>query len=139
VDYYNDTNKEVSKRELRYVATPKAVKDYNNDNTAVLSEDITKTETRLSINTTSGLSKNNRIVIDSEVMKVLEIADPTTIIVRRGYDNTVISTHVQNTFINLLTSEDDNLIDVDDDFGFNEETITFADSRSYSPTRRIDI
>jgi len=139
VDYYNDTNKEIAKRELRYVATPKAIKDYNNDNTAILSEDITKTETRLNINTTSGLSENNRIVIDSEVMKVLEIVDSTTLIVKRGYDNTIISTHSQNTSIDLLTSEDDNLIDVDDDFGFNEETITFTDSRSYSPTRRIDI
>jgi hypothetical protein len=139
VDYYNDTNKEVAKRELRYVATPKAIKDYNNDDAAILSEDITKTETRLNVNTTSGLSENNRIVIDSEVMKVLEIVDSTTLIVKRGYDNTIISTHSQNTSIDLLTSEDDNLIDVDDDFGFNEETITFTDSRSYSPTRRIDI
>ena len=139
IDYYNDTNREVAKRELRYTATPKALKDYNNDNTAILSEDITKTETRLDISNSSGLSKNNRIVIDSEVMKVLEIVNSTTIIVERGYNETIISTHLKNTSIDLLTSEDDSLVDVDDDFGFNEQTFVFTDSKSYSPTRRIDI
>lgn len=139
VDYYNDTNREIAKRELRYVATPKALKDYNNDNTAILSENITKTETRLEVNSTSGLSISNRIVIDNEVMKILEVVNSTTLIVKRGYDGSTISTHLENTSIDLLTDADDSLIDIDDDFGFNEETITFNDSRSYSPTRRIDI
>lgn len=139
VDYYNDTNREIAKRELRYVATPKALKDYNNDNTAILSENITKTETRIDVNSTSGFAINDRIIIDSEVMKITEIADSTTLIVKRGYDGSTISSHLENTSIDLLTSADDSLVDVDDDFGFNEETITFNDSRSYSPTRRIDI
>lgn len=139
VDYHADTNRETAKRELRYVATPKALKDYNNDNTAILREPLTKTETRVTINTSSGLSINDRVIINSEIMKIEEIADSTTIIVRRGYDGTTPTTHLENTTINLLTPADDNLIDVDDDFGFNENLYSFTDSRDYSPSRNIDI
>ena len=55
VDYYADTNRETAKRELRYTTTPKALKDYNDDNTAILREPLTKTETRVSVSTSSGL------------------------------------------------------------------------------------
>ena len=35
--------------EMRYVATPKALKDYNNDETTTITEDLTTTETRISV------------------------------------------------------------------------------------------
>ena len=31
VDYYADTNRQTAKREVRYIATPKALQDYNDD------------------------------------------------------------------------------------------------------------
>ena len=139
VDYYADTNRETAKRELRYTATPKALKDYNDDNTAVLSEPLTKTETRISVNTSSGLAVDNRIIINNEIMKVTEIVDGTTITVKRGYDGSTVTTHLENTSIDVLTQADDNLIDIDDDFGFNENRYSFTDSRDYSPSRNIDI
>jgi hypothetical protein len=139
VDYYADTNRETAKRELRYTATPKALKDYNDDNIAVLSEPLTKTETRISVSTSSGLAVNNRIIINSEIMKVTEIIDGTTITVKRGYDGSSVTTHLENTSIDVLTQADDNLIDIDDDFGFNENRYSFTDSRDYSPSRNIDI
>ena len=139
IDYYADTNRETAKRELRYTATPKALKDYNNDNTAVLREPLTKTETRILVNTSSGLAVNNRIIIDSEIMKITEIVDGTTITVKRGYDGSTINTHLENASIDVLTEADNNLIDIDDDFGFNENLYSFTDSRDYSPSRSIDI
>ena len=139
IDYYADTNRETAKRELRYTATPKALKDYNDDNTAVLSEPLTKTETRISVNTSSGLAVDNRIIINNEIMKVTEIVDGTTITVKRGYDGSTVTTHLENTSIDVLTPADDNLIDIDDDFGFNENRYSFTDSRDYSPSRNIDI
>ena len=33
-----------ARRELRYSATPKALKDYNDDNTAILRADLSKTK-----------------------------------------------------------------------------------------------
>ena len=139
VDYYADTNRETAKRELRYTATPKALKDYNNDDVAVLRESLTKTETRISISNSSGLSVDARIIIDSEIMKVVEIIDGTTIAVKRGYDGSTSTTHLENTSIDILTAADDALVDVDDDFGFNENLYSFTDSRDYSPSRNIDI
>jgi hypothetical protein len=139
VDYYADTNRETAKRELRYTVTPKALKDYNNDNTAVLREPLTKTETRISVSTSSGLAADNRIIINDEIMKIIEIVDGTTITVKRGYDGTTPVTHLENTSIDLLTAADDSLVDVDDDFGFNGNLYSFTDARDYSPSRSIDI
>ena len=44
VDYYASVDTENARRELRYSATPQARQDYNEDNTAVLKSDLTKTE-----------------------------------------------------------------------------------------------
>ena len=139
IDYYADTNRETAKRELRYTATPKALKDYNNDNVSVLREPLNKTETRISVSTSAGISVGDRIIIDSEIMKIVQIVDGTTITVKRGYDGSSITTHVENTSIDKLTAADDSLIDVDDDFGFNENIFSFSDSRDFSPSRSIDI
>ena len=139
VDYYADTNRETAKRELRYTATPKALKDYNNDNVSVLREPLTKTETRLTISTSTGMSAGDRIIINSEIMKIVEVVDGTTITVKRGYDGSSITTHLENTSIDKLTAADDALVDIDDDFGFNENIFSFTDSRDFSPSRSIDI
>jgi hypothetical protein len=139
VDYYADTNRETAKRELRYTVTPKALKDYNDDNAAVLREPLTKTETRISVSTSSGLAADNRIIINDEIMKIVEIVDGTTITVKRGYDGTTPVTHLENTSIDLLTAADDTLVDADDDFGFNGNLYSFTDARDYSPSRSIDI
>lgn len=139
IDYYADTNRETAKRELRYTATPKALKDYNNDNVSVLREPLNKTETRISVSTSAGISVGDRIIIDSEIMKIVQIVDGTTITVKRGYDGSSITSHVENTSIDKLTAADDSLIDVDDDFGFNENIFSFSDSRDFSPSRSIDI
>ena len=139
VDYYADTNRETAKRELRYTVTPKALKDYNSDNTAVLREPLTKTETRISVSTSSGLAADNRIIINDEIMKIVEIVDGITITVKRGYDGTTPVTHLENTSIDLLTAADDTLVDADDDFGFNGNLYSFTDARDYSPSRSIDI
>ena len=139
IDYYADTNKETAKRELRYTVSPKALKDYNNDNVSTLKEPLTKTETRITITDSNGISVGDRIIIDSEIMKIVEVIDSETIIAKRGYSGSSITTHLENTTINKLTVSDDALIDVDDDFGFNETISTYTDSRDFSPSRNIDI
>ena len=46
LDYHTNMDRENKRRELRYVVTPKAVKDYDGDNTAVLTFNISATEVR---------------------------------------------------------------------------------------------
>ena len=137
VDY--STSLPPGKRQVRYVATPKALKDYNNDQTTTLTEDLTLTETRISINNSSQLSVGSRIVVNSEIMKVNSIEDVNTIVVKRGFDSSIASQHISGSTINLLTTADDALIEPGDDFGFNEFNDFFEDSKSWSPTKQSDI
>ena len=138
VDYTTDTAAS-ARRQMRYVATPKALKDYNNDETTTITEDLTTTETRISVTASASLSVNDRIVIDSEIMKISQIVDPTTIIVKRGFDSSIPAQHTSASTINLLTTADDAAIIPGDDFGFNEFESFFDDGKSYSPTKQSDI
>ena len=138
VDYYASVDTENARRELRYSATPQARQDYNDDNTTELKENLTKTKTRMDVGATSALAVDMRIIIDKEIMKIKEIVDANTIIVFRGYES-VATTHVKGTSIDVLTAADDALIEPDDDFGFNGVIEVFNDSRSYSPTQQKDI
>ena len=138
VDYAADTAAS-ARRQVRYVATPKALKDYNNDETTTITEDLTTTETRISVTASALLSVNDRIVIDSEIMKITQIVDTTTIIVKRGFDSSIPAQHTSSTVINLLTTADDAAIVPGDDFGFNEFETFFDDGKSYSPTKQSDV
>ena len=131
VDYHSTIDTENARRELRYTATPKALKDYDSDGTATLIDAITKTKTKLNVNSSSSLAVNNRIIIDSEIMKIKTIPDATTIVVHRGYDGSTAVSHLENTVINLLNTADDNLVEPDDDFGFNGLIEDFTDSQQY--------
>ena len=138
VDYHASVDTENARRELRYSATPQALKDYNDDNTTVLRTNLSKTKTRFDVTATSALSVGMRIIIDKEIMKIKEIVDANTIVVNRGYQS-VSATHVENASIDVLTAADDLLVEPDDDFGFNGVLEQFSDSRSYSPTQQKDI
>ena len=138
VDYHTSVDTENARRELRYSATPQALKDYDNDNTTVLRSNISKTKTRFDVTATSALTVGMRIVIDKEIMKVKEIVDANTIVVNRGYQS-VAATHIENTSIDVLTAADDALVEPDDDFGFNGVIETFTDSKTWSPTQQTDI
>ena len=139
VDTYTNTDRLSAKREMRYTVTPQAKVDYNNDNTGVLSANIEATDQRLPVTNTSGFSNGDRIVIGSEVMYVKEVTSATELFVTRGYDSTVAALHLQSAVINRLTTADDQLVEPDDDFGFNEDWQYLGDARSYSPTQQTDI
>ena len=100
---------------------------------------MTTTETRISVTASALLSVNDRIVIDSEIMKITQIVDTTTIIVKRGFDSSIPAQHTSSTVINLLTTADDAAIVPGDDFGFNEFETFFDDGKSYSPTKQSDV
>ena len=139
VDYSTDTAV-TAKRQVRYVATPKALKDYNDDDTGIIiNEDLTTTETRITLNNVIGLSVNDRIVADSGIMKVTSIEDATTIIVKRGFDSSIAAEHISGIKINKLTTADEALIEMCDDFGFNEFNDFFDDGLSFSPTKQTDV
>ena len=138
VDYHTTTDRELARRQVRYAVTPKALKDYNDDNVCVLNANITRTKTRLTINDSSNLAVDDRIIIDSEIMRIDEIIDAQTIAVKRGIDNTVAAPHIAGLNVDKLTAADDALVDVDDSFGFNEVKTEFFDSTTFNPASRSD-
>lgn len=138
VDYYSDTNVRNTKREVRYTATPTAMKDYNNDNSAYLTEDVDVLETILSVNDSSQISIGDRIIIDKEIMKIISKSN-NNLVVKRSHSGTIAEIHLPGSSIDILNSADDLLIIPGDDFGFSEETSFFSSGGDFSPTRKIDI
>jgi hypothetical protein len=138
VDYYSDTNRANASRQLRYVAEPRATKDYDNDHTNILSQDIDDKITEFTVSDASLLSENSYIIIEDEEMLITSISG-NKIKVLRGQDGTIITPHTLNSYINIIDNVDDALIEQDDDFGFSEYRYDYGDGKTYSPTKGIDV
>ena len=123
-------------REVRYTVTPRATQDYDNDATTSIAEDLSADERYITVNDASSLSVSGRIVIDSEMMYIEKIEE-NQLVVKRGYEGTVAAEHVNGATVNVLTAADDALIEVGDDFGFNETVSFFQDFKD--STREGDI
>ena len=138
VDYNTNTNIKTPKRELRYVATPRALKDYNDDNVTTLAENINAEVTQFQVTNASSLVVDGYIYIGKELIQIREISGET-LLVHRGVDGTLADSHLQGVSIDAVTQDDSDLIEVGDDFGFSEERFDFGDGRIYSPSKGTDI
>ena len=138
VDYYTDTNVKTARRNVRYSATPAAKENYDGDEATVLDGAISEKVTKFKVSATTDLAANQRIIIDSEIMKIRSISGQN-ITVFRGHDNTIVAKHEHNTPIGVLSTADDALIEFGDDFGFNETSSFFTDGKEFSPSQGIDI
>jgi len=138
VDYYTNTNTVNASRQLRYAAELRALKDYNNDATTVLAENISSEITEFNVSSAVSLVEKSYIQIDSESMYIREI-NGNTLLVNRGQDGTATVEHLSGTNVNVINDADDTLIDLDDDFGFSESRYDFVDGKVYSTTKGIDV
>lgn len=138
VDYYSNTNKVNASRQLRYVATPRALKDYNNDAITTLTQNLNENITIFEISNGLLLENNSYIQIGDEIMYIKSINNNTLTVIR-SENNSLAEPHYEGDSVNAITIEDDNLITFSDDFGFNEETFDFGDGKIFSTTKNIDI
>ena len=147
VDYFTDTNRVVAKREQRYSATPRATKDYNDDNTNALNKALAAEQTLLSVNSAANFSVDDYITISGENMQIRSIAG-NEITVYRGVDGTNVIDHANGSTIDIISGSrdaslpltgDDALIASGDDFGFNEMSSFFEDFKTYSPSQGKDV
>ena len=138
VDYYSDTNIQTARRNIRYSATPAAKENYDGDEATVLDGAISEKVTKFKVSATTDLAANQRIIIDTEIMKIRSISGQN-VTVFRGHDNTIAATHEHNAPIGVLSTADDALIEFGDDFGFNETSSFFTDGKKFSPSQGIDI
>ena len=105
-------------RDLTYTVTPRATKNYDGVVATNLSNDISLADTTFDVNSGSSLTKETYIVIDNESMYVEKI-NSNQITVVRGQDGTTAAAHVAGADIGTITSADNDLIEVGDDFGFD--------------------
>ena len=147
VDYFTDTNRVVAKREQRYSATPRAVKDYNDDNTTAINKPLTAEKTRVDVNSASNFSVDDYIRIGEENMQI-RVIDGDSLVVYRGVDGTTAVDHAVGSVIDIISGSrdatlpltgDDALIASGDDFGFNEMSSFFEDFKEYSPSQQKDV
>ena len=111
-DKYTDTsNTKTASRELRYVAEPRALKDYNNDTTTTLAEDITATKTQFSVANAGSLSVDGYIDIGDELMMIKTISG-NTLTVKRGSDGTTKASHINGDAVNVVNTADSLLKDI---------------------------
>jgi len=138
VDYYASENFKTARRNIRYSATPAAKENYDGDEATVLDGAISEKVTKFKVSATTDLAANQRIIIDTEIMKIRSISGQN-ITVFRGHDNTIVAKHEHNAPIGILNTADDALIEFGDDFGFNETSSFFTDGKEFSPSQGIDI
>ena len=139
VDRYGSTsNTKTASRELRYVAEPRALKDYNNDATTTIITDISATKMTFDVADATALVEDGYIDIDNELMYIDKI-NGNTITVKRGVDGTPKNAHITGSAVNAVNAIDDSMVELGDDFGFSEQRFDFADGRVWSPTKGTDV
>jgi len=104
-------------RDVSYSAEPRAIKNYDGVTVTTLSEDITESATLINVADASSISKGY-IVIDEESIYVSKIAG-NQLTVDRGQDGTTAAIHVSGSNVGTITSSDNALIPIGDDFGFD--------------------
>jgi hypothetical protein len=139
VDYYanTETTRNAS-RQLRYTVEPRAIKDYNNDATTTLAQEVSEVITEFNISDSSALQEDIYIMINQESMFIKEI-NGNRLKVLRAQDNTIAAIHEEGDVINIINSQDDELIELGDEFGFDENYFDFGDGRVYSPRKDVDV
>lgn len=105
-------------REVVYTVEPRATKNYTGTITTTLSKDISLSDTLIEVVDASNIPKNTYIYVDEEEMYVDSKAGNLLTVVR-GSDETVAAPHVLGSSVKKITSADDDLIEVGDDFGFS--------------------
>ena len=112
------TDSRTGGRDVTYAVTPRATKNYDGVVATNLTNDISLADVVFTVDSGSSLTENAYIVIDNESMYVDKI-NGNELTVLRGQDGTTAQGHVKGSDIGKITTADNDLIEVGDDFGFD--------------------
>ena len=122
VHYDTGTPKEPVRR-MTYQVEPTALRDKDSDGTGLtITSAINDKTGTLQVVDSTVFNINDYIEINNEVMKVKTKPSETSITVLRGQNATDKAAHASGSVIDIITTADTELLDSDDDFGFNEMT-----------------
>jgi len=120
VNYIAGRDASSAARDVTYSASPRAIKDYNGDFVTNISDDINMTAKTIVVDDSSGLTAKTYVDLEGEELYIKTI-NGNKITVERGKDNTTITSHLKGAPIKLITKEDNQLVEIGDDFGFDGE------------------
>ena len=121
VDYYTDVDLTAT-RQVSYQVTPKALSDQNKDGATELAADITSKALTIEVLDSTNIPLQSYIEIGNEVMYVKSKPDTNKLTVRRAQNGTSAAAATSGTPVDLINTDDDDLLTSGDDFGFNELT-----------------
>ena len=107
-------------RDLVYSVEPSATTNYTVTLVTSLVGDVSKTDSYINVEDASEISNSTYIVVNNETLYVKSKTD-NKLLVTRGANGTSITTHVSGSSIKNITQQDNALIEIGDDFGFNCE------------------
>ena len=105
-------------REIVYSAETRAIQNYTGIIVTNLTNDISTTDTLITVNDASTISTNTYLDLEGEEIYVISKSE-NVLKVERGKDNTNITSHLAGSPIKSITAADDALIEEGDDFGFS--------------------
>ncbi len=110
-------------RRSTYQVEPTALRDKDSDGAGLtITAQVNNKVATLPVVDSTVFNINDYIEINNEVMKVKTKPDGVTITVMRGQNATTQSAHASGSVIDIISAADTELLDSDDDFGFNEMT-----------------
>ena len=121
VSFISGTDLTNTSRELAYTAQPRAIKNYTGTIVTTLAEDVTTTDTLITVDNAASISANTYLDIGGEEVYV-KLKSGNILTVRRGEDDTTITSHLKGDPVKSITTSDNALIQDGDDFGFSGTT-----------------
>jgi len=121
VSFISGTDLTNTSRELAYTAQPRAIKNYTGTIITTLAKDVTTTDTLITVDNAASISANTYLDIGGEEVYV-KLKSGNVLTVRRGEDDTTITSHLKGDPVKSITTSDNALIQDGDDFGFSGTT-----------------
>lgn len=118
VSYLTGTDISNTTREVVYSVEPRAIKNYTGTVLTNLSEDVSITSTSINVNDASSIAIKTYLDLGGEEIYV-KSKTGNTLTVERGRDGTTITSHLKGSEVRSITSQDNNLVEDGDNFGFN--------------------
>lgn len=122
ISYITGDSTSTPTREVVYSSEIRAIKNYTGIILTNLAKDITSEDILIEVNDSSSISTNTYLDIEGEEVYV-RLKTGNVLTVDRGRDNTTITPHLSGAEVKSITTTDNSLVEIGDDFGFDGQTL----------------
>jgi hypothetical protein len=122
ISYITGDSTSTPTREVVYSSEIRAIKNYTGIVLTNLTKDITAEDILIEVNNASSISVNTYLDIEGEEVYV-RLKSGNILTVDRGRDNTIITSHLSGSEVKSITTADNSLVEIGDDFGFGGQTL----------------